>query len=78
MPHVLVVSKALKAISGVTEANVNLATERATVSGSASVEALIAAIDKAGYDAVEIQASIADPSEQLQKKIKNALNLNVI
>ncbi len=72
------VEKALKAISGVTEANVNLATERATVSGSASVEALIAAIDKAGYDAVEIQASIADPSEQLQKKIKNALNLNVI
>ena len=62
------VEKALKAISGVTEANVNLATERATVSGSASVEALIAAIDKAGYDAVEIQASIADPSEQLQKK----------
>lgn len=62
------VEKALKAISGVKQANVNLATERATITGTASVDALIAAIDKAGYDAEEIQASISDQTEQLEKK----------
>ncbi|WP_332604873.1 heavy metal translocating P-type ATPase [Acinetobacter sp. ESBL14] len=62
------VEKALNAVSGVETANVNLATERATVTGTASVENLIAAIDKAGYDAKEIQASIPDQSEQLEKK----------
>lgn len=72
------VEKALKAVAGVKEANVNLATERATVSGSANVDDLITAIDKAGYDATEIQASIPDQTELLEKKIKNVLNLSVI
>lgn len=62
------VEKALNAVTGVKTANVNLATERATVTGTAKVESLIAAIDKAGYDAKEIQASIPDQSEQLEKK----------
>ncbi|MGN5764137.1 heavy metal translocating P-type ATPase [Acinetobacter calcoaceticus] len=62
------VEKALNAVNGVTTANVNLATERATVTGTASIESLIAAIDKAGYDAKAIQASIPDQSEQLEKK----------
>lgn len=62
------VEKALNAVTGVKTANVNLATERATVTGTASIESLIAAIDKAGYDAEEIQASIPDQSEQLEKK----------
>ncbi|ENW92051.1 heavy metal translocating P-type ATPase [Acinetobacter dispersus] len=62
------VEKALNAVNGVKTANVNLATERATVTGTASIESLIAAIDKAGYDAKEIQASIPDQSEQLEKK----------
>ncbi|WP_343619568.1 heavy metal translocating P-type ATPase [Acinetobacter proteolyticus] len=62
------VEKALNAVNGVSTANVNLATERATVTGTASIESLIAAIDKAGYDAKEIQASIPDQSEQLEKK----------
>lgn len=62
------VEKALNAVNGVKTANVNLATERATVTGTANVESLIAAIDKAGYDAKEIQASIPDQSEQLEKK----------
>ncbi|EOR07707.1 heavy metal translocating P-type ATPase [Acinetobacter genomosp. 15BJ] len=61
------VEKALNAVNGVKTANVNLATERATVTGTANVESLIAAIDKAGYDAKEIQASI-NQSEQLEKK----------
>ncbi|WP_336041124.1 heavy metal translocating P-type ATPase [Acinetobacter dispersus] len=62
------VEKALNAVTGVKTANVNLATERATVTGTAKVESLIAAIDKAGYDSKEIQASIPDQSEQLEKK----------
>ncbi|EXB27117.1 copper-translocating P-type ATPase [Acinetobacter baumannii 1437282] len=62
------VEKALNAVNGVTTANVNLATERATVTGTASIESLIAAIDKAGYDAKAIQASIPNQSEQLEKK----------
>ncbi|MCU4582192.1 heavy metal translocating P-type ATPase [Acinetobacter gyllenbergii] len=62
------VEKALSAVSGVKTASVNLATERATVTGNASVESLIAAIDKAGYDAKEIQTSIPDQTEHLEKK----------
>ncbi|MFA7679921.1 MAG: heavy metal translocating P-type ATPase [Pigmentiphaga sp.] len=45
------VERALQAVDGVSEAVVNLATERATIRGQASVESLIAAIAKAGYDA---------------------------
>ena len=45
------VERALKAVPGVTEASVNLATERATVHGSAAAEDLLAAVAKAGYSA---------------------------
>ncbi len=49
------VSKALARVPGVDDASVNLATERATVSSSpaapVSIEALVAAIEKAGYRA---------------------------
>ncbi|WP_434277924.1 heavy metal translocating P-type ATPase [Acinetobacter sp. CE-15] len=62
------VEKALKAVPGVKEANVNLATERATITGIANVTALIAAIDKAGYDAKQIQSAIPDQAEHLEKK----------
>ncbi|OEC90615.1 heavy metal translocating P-type ATPase [Acinetobacter sp. YK3] len=62
------VEKALNSVAGVKTANVNLATERATVNGTASIESLIAAIDKAGYDAKEIQAAAPDQTEQLEKK----------
>ncbi|MFW2173667.1 heavy metal translocating P-type ATPase [Acinetobacter guillouiae] len=62
------VEKALKAVPGVKEANVNLATERATITGTANVAALIAAIDKAGYDAKQIQSAIPDQVEHLEKK----------
>ena len=48
------VERALKAVPGVTEANVNLATERATVKGTADAATLIAAIDDVGYEAREI------------------------
>ncbi|MHC1550803.1 heavy metal translocating P-type ATPase [Phyllobacterium sp. K27] len=45
------VERALKAIPGVTEAVVNLATERATVKGTADTANLIAAIQAVGYEA---------------------------
>ncbi|MBS3695840.1 cation transporter, partial [Rhodococcus qingshengii] len=45
------VEKALKAVPGVTSAVVNLATEKATIQGTADTAAVIAAIENAGYDA---------------------------
>ncbi|MFN4056941.1 MAG: heavy metal translocating P-type ATPase [Roseinatronobacter sp.] len=47
------VERALSALPGVTGVSVNLATERATVTGRADLADLIAAIDHAGYDARE-------------------------
>jgi P-type Cu+ transporter len=53
------VEKALKKVDGVIDVSVNLATEIATVNANASVklEALMSAVDKAGYHAVEITES---------------------
>lgn len=51
------VAKALKAIPGVTNAVVNLATEKATVQGTADAAAVVAAIENAGYDAKVIVAA---------------------
>ncbi|WP_336953941.1 heavy metal translocating P-type ATPase [Acinetobacter sp. AS167] len=62
------VEKALKNVPGVKEANVNLATERATIFGTTNVAALISAVDKAGYDAKEIQTAIPNQAEHLEKK----------
>jgi heavy metal translocating P-type ATPase len=45
------VERALKIVPGVTAANVNLATERATVTGTADLASLIGAIADAGYEA---------------------------
>src|SRR3546814_8241579 len=50
------VEKALKAVPGVTEATVNLATERAHVRGSTDPGALVAAIAAAGYAAQSIDS----------------------
>jgi Au+-exporting ATPase len=62
------VERALKAVPGVSEANVNLATERATVRSTSSVDALIAAIEKAGYGAREIGLIAVDDEEAVDKK----------
>lgn len=45
------VEKALRAVPGVEDASVNLATERASVRGTADDEAILAAVRKAGYEA---------------------------
>lgn len=50
------VERALRRVPGVTQASVNLATERATVSGPANVDALITAIVAAGYEVRTRQA----------------------
>lgn len=61
------VEKALKAVPGVIDVSVNLATERATVRGTADVSSLILAVENAGYDAASINA--ASQSEE-----ENSLN----
>ncbi|HFL9401347.1 TPA: heavy metal translocating P-type ATPase, partial [Escherichia coli] len=62
------VEKALKAVPGVTEAVVNLATERATVRGVASVQDLIAAVDKVGYEASPVDTGMQADEEAAEKK----------
>lgn len=61
------VEKALKKVSGVQQANVNLASERAWIQGNAQVKSndLIQAIQKAGYTAKLVEQ---DQSEQVEKK----------
>ncbi|HBD2603645.1 heavy metal translocating P-type ATPase [Aeromonas caviae] len=62
------VEKALKAVPGVTEATVNLATERATVRGVAAVADLIAAIEKVGYEASPVDTGAHADEEAAEKK----------
>ncbi|ABM41589.1 heavy metal translocating P-type ATPase [Xanthomonas euvesicatoria] len=62
------VEKALKAVPGVAEAAVNLATERATVRGTASMDALVAAVQKAGYEARAVDNSAQADDEAAEKK----------
>ncbi|GAB3443892.1 heavy metal translocating P-type ATPase [Massilia solisilvae] len=63
------VEKALRAVPGVTDATVNLATEKAAVHAGAGIDpqALVAAVEKAGYEAVPVNraqpaAAPAQPS----------------
>ena len=56
------VERALQAVPGVAEASVNYAAERATVTGSAAAEALIAAIADADYEAQERHATATEDS----------------
>lgn len=58
------VERALKAVPGVLDASVNLATERATVRGVAAAEALVAAIKNAGYDAQPIDSIAQDGDDE--------------
>ncbi|MEZ5528036.1 MAG: heavy metal translocating P-type ATPase [Gammaproteobacteria bacterium] len=61
------VEKALKAVSGVSTASVNLATERASVQGQADLQQLIAAVEAAGYGAHAIEAG-SNSDEQTERK----------
>ena len=62
------VERALKAVPGVTEAAVNLASERASVRGTADPRALVAAVAAAGYAAQPIGHGSADSDEAAQRK----------
>lgn len=57
------VENSLTSVEGVTEAAVNLGERTATIQGTATAEALISAIKKAGYDAAELK-SLEDESEK--------------
>ena len=64
------VERALKAVPGVQSASVNLATERATVQigGGATVDALRAAIAKAGYQAKPLQDASQAADQQTERQ----------
>lgn len=63
------VEKGIKAVPGVTDATVNLATERATVRGTASAEEVIAAIEKkTGYEARPVETAGQGEDDSEEKK----------
>ena len=62
------VEKALKATPGVTDASVNLATERATIQGTAELSALIAAVAGAGYTARAVAGGEDANEEAAERK----------
>jgi heavy metal translocating P-type ATPase len=67
------VERALKAVPGVVTAVVNLATERATVIGSAETGSLVRAIEDAGYDARTALRSLSgDPETEARKADEQA------
>ncbi len=55
------VERALRKVTGVLEASVNLASETARIQGSMDVAALLQAVEKAGYGAREVQPLAAAP-----------------
>lgn len=62
------VERALKAVPGVSDATVNLASERATVRGMASVESLVTAIKTVGYEAWESSTDRVADDNAVEKK----------
>jgi Au+-exporting ATPase len=62
------VERALKAVPGVTVANVNLATESARVEGAADLGALISAVAAAGYEARVASASVETATERRERE----------
>ncbi len=74
------VEKALKAVPGVVDATVNLATERAAVRGVASADTLVAAIEKVGYDArtIDHEATADDDTADRRDAERLALRRDLI
>jgi Au+-exporting ATPase len=68
------VERALLAVPGVTAASVNLATEQATVEGTADVSALIAAVAETGYTTREVSRETgAEEAKAARKYAEQAL-----
>ncbi len=62
------IQRTLRKLPGITEANVNYASERAAVSyvpGAVSIAQMIAAVRKAGYDVPRARSATASASEQV-------------
>ncbi len=75
------VEKALKGVPGVTNASVNLATERATVEYdplNSSVTEMIKAVETAGYKAEEISHDSRDHEKEAREKEIRGLRLRLI
>lgn len=70
------VERALKAVPGVTEAVVNLATERATVRGIVDVVTLVQAVENVGYDAKAVPSLASVVNEEATAK-KDAEQANL-
>ena len=67
------VERALQAVPGVTSATVNLATERATIIGSAGAALLVKAVADAGYDArPALRSASGDPETAARKADEQA------
>ena len=62
------VERALNAVPGVAEATVNLATERATIRGVASVDSLLAAVERVGYESRPIDTAARADEDTADKK----------
>lgn len=69
------VERALKAVRGVAAASVNLATERATVRGTADQAALVAAVAGAGYKTRPLQPSASSDEISGERKQKEQRRL---
>ncbi|MGQ3672405.1 heavy metal translocating P-type ATPase [Xanthobacter sp. TB0136] len=69
------VEKALQAVPGVTRAQVNLATERASVEGNVDAQQLIQAVDKVGYQARLIDGSGPQENTVSERKEIEAAHL---
>jgi Au+-exporting ATPase len=65
------VESAIKGVPGVSEATVNLATERATIKGNVSANELISAITNIGYEAKEISSGF-EPDNDANSLKKDA------
>ncbi|MCV6598135.1 MAG: heavy metal translocating P-type ATPase [Mangrovicoccus sp.] len=69
------VERALQAVPGVRAAHVNLATERAQITGVSDIDALIAAVDLAGFDAGTVSAGSEAPVSIEEKRDLEAQDL---
>lgn len=62
------VEAALRKVAGVSDVNVNLATERATVLGTADTAALAAAVESVGFDVVPVDTATQAAHDELALK----------
>ena len=72
------VEKAVKAVEGVTEVSVNLLTNSMTVSGTASADSVIAAVEQAGYGAAPSQGITDRPTTAAPQKTESTLKPRLI